>query len=87
MNAGGVVRFSTPKLNGFDTALVLGWVAEALRPFRCSFFAEQGAVSTLSLVLVIGSEVGLGRPASTAAPLGCGLEESAVREDWCMSNV
>ena len=40
VNAGGVVRFCIPKLNGFDTALVPGWEADSLRLFRCSFFCE-----------------------------------------------
>jgi len=77
VNTGGVVRFSIPKVNGFDTAPASGGEAAALRLLRCNFF----------VVLSIGSDMGLGRPASAAAPLGCGLAGSAVRHDWCMSNV
>ena len=73
VNTDSVARFSIPKVNGFDTALMPSWEAAELRLFRCSSFAEQGTVSTLSFMLVIGSEVGFGRRASAAAPLRCGL--------------
>ena len=73
VNTGSDFRFSIPKVNGFDTALTLGWEVAALRLFRCSSFSQQGAVTTLSFVLAIGSEVRLGRRASAAAPRGCGL--------------
>jgi len=59
VNAGGVVRFSIPKVNGFDTALVSGWEAAVLRLIRCNIF----------VMLVIGPEMGLGRPASAALRL------------------
>ena len=74
VDTGSVVRSSIPKVNGCDTALMLGWEVAALRLFRCNSFAEQGTVSTLSSMLVVGSEVGLGCRASAAAPRGCRRE-------------
>ena len=68
MDPGSVFRFGIPKVNGFDTALTPGWEVAALRLFRCSSFSQHGAVTTLSFVLTIGSEVGLAHRASTAAP-------------------
>ena len=87
VNGGGVVRFGNPKWNGFDAALAPGWEAVALWLLRCNFFGERGAVSALSFVLVPGSEMGLGRRASAAAPFGCGLAVPGGTEDWCISNV
>ena len=74
VDTGSVVRFSIPKVNGFNTALMLGWEVAAFGLFRYNSFAEQGTVSTLSSILVTGSEVGLDRRASAAAaPRGRGL--------------
>ena len=72
---GGVVRFGVPKWNGFEEALAPGWEAVALQLFRCNFFGvrggELGVVFALSFVPVPGSEMGLSRRASAAAPFGC----------------
>jgi hypothetical protein len=84
----GVVRFSIPKANGFDTALVFaGEGAAALRLLRCSFFVEDCALPALSVAPVPGSETGLGRPAFTAAFFGCGLAGGEGRQGGFMSNV
>ena len=58
---GSFVRFSIPKVNGFDTELMRGWEVVALRLFQYSTSSEQFTVSALSFMLVIGSGVGLVR--------------------------
>ena len=67
VDTSSVVRFSIPKVNGFDTPLMPSWEVAALRLFRCSFFSEQGTASTPSSMLIIGLEVGFGRRASAVA--------------------
>lgn len=87
--AGGDVRFwTTPKVNGFDAALLpVRGAALPLPLFRCNFLVEQVVAGRLPvvLVLVLRSEPGLGRPISAAAFFG--LAGGDLRGDWCMSNV
>ena len=77
------VRFGIPKWNGFAMAL------EAFRSFRYNLLGEQGGERGLVFApSLLGSEMGIGRRASAAAPFRCGLalRGGAARQDWRMSN-